>query len=143
MKKISPPQEHIGVFALGWVNVDVYAMWNEAGGEFYHLPDSKSLPRIKIGMDHGKWEEVLNVILHEAFEYAADNYQCRYKLTGRHTGNSADFQFVMDHQQFAEITGRVAAFLDLFQDNLKAKWLKVEAIRRAESKKKAKRKRKS
>lgn len=103
----------IGTYQLGWRWVDVYGQRNERSGAYFFMPDDKpSHARIKVGMDHGSAADAFQVLAHEAFEFLADEGQCRYRKTGSYEPNASDnCFFIMDHSAMTEIIAKTGWFL--------------------------------
>lgn len=104
-------QKFVATVLLCNHNVDIYAMVDEQGGEFYFAPDKKSLPRIKIGLNYPKWNHVVEVALHEILEYAACVNNLRFQNCTKWNGDNGNYLFVMDHPQFATIVSEAGDVL--------------------------------
>jgi len=103
-------QLFVGTFRLGHQNVDLYALPDEAGGEFYCTPDDKSLPRIKVGIQSDSWHETVSVLIHESFELAAAILRVRFERDGVR-GDAASYLFSFDHSQFCDLCNCTAEFI--------------------------------
>jgi len=104
-------QVYFGVYSLNNINVDVYLLPNESGGEFYFSPDKVSLPRIKIGLNFKDWDDVVAVAIHESMEFLLTQKGFRFRQSGRFTNDHADFTFIYNHADFTELCARQAFFL--------------------------------
>ncbi len=104
-------QIRVGTFLLGNENVDLYALPDETGGEFYFCPDAISTPRIKVGLNQKEWEQCVNVLLHESFEFAMARHRARFVRCGKYNDDHADYLFVFDHPEFASACSDVASFI--------------------------------
>lgn len=103
-------QTHVGVFPLGSENVDLYVLPNYDGGYFYLTPDERSLPRIKIGIDHREWGRVVEIALHESLEFLLTRYLHRYERTNA-LGDHASYLFNFDHCALTDICQRQSDFI--------------------------------
>lgn len=56
-------QKIVGTYPLGWSRVQIVAR-EGIGGEFWLSPGDIDCPRIKIGLDEDRWEDVLETLLH-------------------------------------------------------------------------------
>lgn len=104
-------QNKLGTYRLGLTNVDVYTLPQLSGGEFYFCPDGDSLPRVKIGLKFDYWGEVVNVALHESMEYLLAQHQLRFAPSAKFNDDPANYLFVFDHTQFADVCARQAVFI--------------------------------
>lgn len=104
-------QKSLGVLQLGHENVELFIFPEGEGGEFYFVPDQKSVPRIKIGINYTRWDDVVAVLLHEALEFALCRSMKRYIRSGKLNGDQADYIFVLDHSEFGNICSAAAMFL--------------------------------
>lgn len=103
-------QIRVGIFALGHQNVELFALTKEAGGYFYCRPDDTSLARIKVGIDTKYWDQVLSVLVHEAFEMEMSRIRARYQVSGV-SGDSASYTFLFNHTEFCDLCESVGMFL--------------------------------
>jgi len=104
-------QSLLGVYPLGYENIDVFLMPHSTGGEFYLCPSAIDRARIKIGLDYHTWSEVVAVTLHEALEFALTRKDLRFSQTSKLMQDSGDYLFVMTHPQFHQACCHVAEFL--------------------------------
>lgn len=103
----------LGVYQLGFVNVKVFTQDHSNGGDFVSVP-TNDMAHMHIGIGHrqNEWGKVVAVVMHEAMEYVtANQLQCRYAQDADFANNSADFFFLMNHQQYAEAVARTAHFM--------------------------------
>lgn len=115
-------QINLGVFQLGLSNVEVYALPNWNGGEFYFCPDSKRLPCVKIGLACSEWGNVVDTLLHESAEYLLAAQQLRFEPSAKFNGDHANYLFVFDHTQFADMCARQAVFIAAVLPVLAKQW---------------------
>lgn len=123
-RKIDPKQPFVGTYRLGTSNVDVYGITGQMGGQFFLIPDSKSLPRIKIGFGYKHWWEVVNVVLHESFEYLAVQRGKRFGPDGACDGASDIYLFVLNHSDMTNICDEQAYFISNCLPDLATVWKK-------------------
>lgn len=101
----------IGVFKLGIENVRLLVNHQGDGGSFNLHPD-QDLGTITISLYDGKdWPHTIAVLLHEAMEYAMCRLRLRYTITPGMSRSHADYTFVMNHEQFAEMAEQVGHFM--------------------------------
>lgn len=112
----------LGTYYLAPTNVELYAFSGDFGGWFYFSPDAKSLPRIKVSIDDPQWDDCLAILLHETFEYLMTVRKLRYHDTGKMSGDNANYLFVFDHSQFADICAAQSYFLQYAIPALQKAW---------------------
>lgn len=106
----------VGTYGFGGEFVQV-VLREGTGGDFYTNPELGSVPRVKIGADHGNW--------HEVFEFAYMRAGLRFSpMPSYPPYNSADWLFIMDHQQFHNCTARCAELLQACVPDLAIAWKK-------------------
>jgi hypothetical protein len=76
------------------------------------------LPHITVGMSQGRWARALEVLLHEAFEYAMMRMSLRFACSDNWSRSHADYVFLMTHEQMSEGMSRIAPFLASAQPDL-------------------------
>lgn len=123
-RKIDPDQPYVGTYRLGPTNVELYGLSREYGGSFYVWPDDISLPRLKIGFNYDHWWEVVNVLLHESFEYLCAQKCCRFTPCQSYTKASDTYRFSFDHNLFSQISEDQAYFLAKCLPDLATAWKK-------------------
>lgn len=129
MSKPKLPPGKIGTFRMGFQNVDLVAILDEHGGEFYLCPDNTSLPRIKVGIAYTNWDECVATLLHEALEVAACLTRVRYYSSGKLNGDNADYLFVFDHSEFGHMCSMVATFVTPALPELAKAWNKLHKVK--------------
>jgi len=78
--------------------------------EFHCAPELGSCPVITMGADV-TWVKLLEYTVHEAFELAMLQMQCRFIPSFSPSNTNDAYLFIMSHQQFAECCAIVAQFL--------------------------------
>lgn len=118
MKKLWT-QNKIGRYQLGTRNVDLF--WRkEGGGSFAAAPLDNGAAKMTIGFE-GEWADVVTALLHESTEMAMYDCRCRWRPSPDFGNDHGGYLFTMTHEQFCEVTGRVAYFLkDCFSSVAKA-----------------------
>lgn len=116
-------QKIVGTYPLGWSRVQIVAR-EGIGGEFWLSPGDIDCPRIKIGLDEDRWEDVLETLLHEVEELSATIIGTRFWKSAWQSEDSSAYTFVMTHQQFAEIICWAASLLPACEDDLVEMWSK-------------------
>jgi len=119
-------QIKVGTFPLGHENVELYAIPSADGGCFYFQPADNSLPRIKIGLDYDRWDQVVSVLLHETMEFLMARLLNRYEQTGVY-GDHASYLFMFTHCQFSDLCQRQAKFVAAALPEVAAHWNKLKA----------------
>lgn len=104
-------REYVGTFPLAFVNVELYASADTFGGSIHYRPTSTSPPRMIVGLRSKEWAKVVDVLLHESFEFSADMFQCQYRHTTANDCDTADLTFVFDHQEFTRICTSAGYFM--------------------------------
>lgn len=97
----------IGNHQLGQRNVDIYVDGVTPGGYFSMSPPGGGPARITIGLDQTHWSMVMSVLVHESMELSLAALGARYVPQPEWANNSASYQFMMDHQVFAEACAHV------------------------------------
>lgn len=119
-------QIKVGTFPIGHENVELYAAPDLDGGCFYFRPDDNSPPRIKIGLDYDRWDELVSVLLHETMEFLMARLLYRYEQTGV-KGDHASYLFTFNHCQFSDLCQRQAKFISAALPELATHWNKLKA----------------
>ncbi len=102
----------VGQFKLGPENVEVRLLPGSFGGSFQLAPPEGGVAVIHLSDYAGKEpDRVTEVLLHEAFELAAARLHLRFGNMPAMSRSSADYLFVMNHEQFTEVVARVALFM--------------------------------
>jgi hypothetical protein len=116
-------QKTVGVYELGWEQVEL-VLREDTGGEFYFIPETgkNAIPRIKIGADYGYWKEVVNVVLHEAMEFALSRLGCRYNPSEDISRDHAAYLFSFCHTTYSQACAMVAEFLAACLPDLAREW---------------------
>lgn len=120
---MSKKTKFIGVFELGKEDVRVGVLPEEIGGSLYFFSE-KVGPVIEVGIDEEKWSNVWEVLMHEAFEFCACRMGIRFSQTDRFSRSHADYTFIMNHEQMAEVFAMMAPFLCKIQLPLYQAWKK-------------------
>jgi hypothetical protein len=102
----------VGQFRLGPENVEVHLIPGSFGGNFCMAPEGGGVATIHLSDYGGKEPERLSeVLLHEAFELTAARMHLRYGNMPSSSRSSADYLFVMNHEQLTEVLARVGLFI--------------------------------
>lgn len=98
----------IGCFPIGRDQVEIYLRSGD-GGDFQTFPEKGALPRISIGADQKNWNNFCEILYHEVIEFAMVRRYLRFdpSIEGN---NSAEYLFVMDHQQMNHVALAVGEF---------------------------------
>ena len=99
----------LGKFRLGGFDVSLFSSPNW-GGEFTFAP-GKEIPELVVGFGPDKWEDVVSILLHEAFEFEMAHSDCRFYRSYDFGSDSASYTFMFDHPKFSDLCGRVAIMM--------------------------------
>lgn len=124
-------QKIIGTYELGHEYVQLVAILDDSGGEFYFQPEPRHIARIKVGLDYHEWGGCVATFLHEAFEFALTRHRVRMRASGDLVNNHADYLFVFSHCQFSQICGEVGLFTAQALPDLAAAYKKNRASRKS------------
>jgi hypothetical protein len=102
---------HVGTYVLGHEQVELYALPDDAGGEFYFLPEPGRLGRIKVGIDYPEWDSVVAILLHETLEYLILRMERAYVSVGCISRGTDDRSFILNHPEFSELCSRAAMLI--------------------------------
>lgn len=121
---------HLGTYPLGYTNVEIYVHPAESfGGRFDMQPTTSSMPRMDITLDFKNWWEVVELLLHEAYEASFCLHHSRYCVSPTVCSDLSAFQFMFSHATFAEITAGVAKFVAEAYPALAAAYAKAKPYR--------------
>jgi hypothetical protein len=114
-------QKIIGVYYAGFHQIQL-VLREGTGGEFYLIPESGSIPRIKIGGDYSEWREVINCLTHELDEFLYDKIQCRYVAFDNLSNSHDQYLFNFTHAKFSDCKMKAAEFLAEALPDLATAW---------------------
>lgn len=100
-------QEIVGTYEIGYEQCQI-VLREGTGGEFYFIPESGSIPRIKIGADYERWSDVVTVLLHEVFELSMERQRCRYEVSSDTARDHSAYMFMLPHVQFSDVCAKAA-----------------------------------
>ncbi len=129
----------VGNYLLGGMIVQIYCM-DEWGGDFYNAPDKVSPPKIRVGFGSQEWDRVVTALLHEMMEFEMHKNGLRYDRSNDYSNDHGGYIFMMNHPQFSDICGRVAATLTSVLPVLAVEFRKYKEQKRREARKKKGRK---
>ncbi len=121
-------KKELGQYFLGHESVRVFWDTNSRDGGCQLPGDWVKAGNVYVGQIvigfSLSWSEVVETLLHEAFEYAACKQGCRF--TGDYRTNSSPSHglFIMTHDQFSEITAQVGVFSSIVLPDLAAAYKK-------------------
>jgi hypothetical protein len=99
----------VGIYDLGLHAVKLILDFSKEGGHF--TTDSKEhICEITVGANQ-RWEYVMQVLMHEAFELSLLEVRGRFRYTPDNAGSSDSYVFHFDHNQFSEAAARVGTFV--------------------------------
>lgn len=109
---------YIGHFNLGFESVQVLGCTKEKGGSFstgttdkLHKDEKQGMARMLIGFDYSSFWHVQDVLMHEALEFAMVRLYLRFECSEAMSRSMANYNFVMNHEQFAEVSTRASWFM--------------------------------
>lgn len=111
----------LGSYVFGWDNVRVY-ITDGACGSFTLVPQDKGSVAINIGIDHDRYQDVLEVVLHEAQEFIFTRTGHRFIDSQTQTREHTQYMFCFNHTQFSEMQARVAEFLSVVLPDIYKEW---------------------
>ena len=114
-------QKVIGVYDIGYEQVQVVLMEGR-GGSFYFIPEKGSLSRIKIGVDYVKFEDVMNCLLHEAFEFVLARNNGRFNPSEDMGRDHSAYIFVFNHPVFSDCCAKVAELITAAGPDIEKAW---------------------
>lgn len=115
-------QKIVGIYYAGFEQFELVLREGD-GAEFYAVPEhgENKIPRIKIGADQGKWDDVIAVLLHEVQELIIFRLRGRYSPSDGISIDHAAYLFILTHPEFSELCKRTAEFIsDALPDLAKA-----------------------
>lgn len=122
-------QKIVGVYELGYEQVQL-VIREGTGGEFWFLPETGKVPRMKIGAD-AEWKAVVAALLHESFELAMCRKGVRW-LPDPNLGNDhASYLFVLTHPQFSDACAMASEYLVASLPDLAKAWRKWKKKKQA------------
>ena len=113
----------VGIYEAGYEQAQL-VLREGTGGEFYTIPESGSIPRIKIGADYDKWGEVVMVLLHEVEEMILTRLSCRYECCNDMARDHAAYLFSMRHTQFSDLCAKTSEYITACLPDLAVAWKK-------------------
>ena len=116
-------KKHVGTYVFGYDTVRVYLI-DGSGGNFSFLPDDKGCPTINIGVEHDRYQDLLEVVLHETQEFIMARCAHRFKDSQTMTCEHSQYLFVFNHTQFSEMQARCAEFLSVALFDIHKQWQK-------------------
>jgi hypothetical protein len=123
----------VGTYYIGWEQIEL-VLRDDVGGEFYVTPEKGCIPRIVIGADHDTWQEIVGILLHEAYEFIFERMRCRYSPADDLARDHSAYMFVISHVSFSEANARVSEFIIDALPNLKKAWIKWKKGNKLEDK---------
>lgn len=100
----------VGIYDFGCRQVELKIDTNDSGGSF-DCGSSPHLSEMIIGIRDNKWNFVVGILQHEAFEMEATVSGYRYAPNPCYAQDSGAWMFVLDHKQMAETMSRIGYFI--------------------------------
>lgn len=102
---------------LGYRNVALFADPELLGGSFTMAPKA-GVAEIVVGTRYDYWREVLEVLLHEATEFAFCDVNARFKQSPCVKDGHDGYLFSTNHDGFSDAVARAAMFVAASQKHL-------------------------
>ena len=112
----------VGVYELCGTNAELFLDPSGLGGRSEPCPNAKDRPRVVIGGAHKEWWRILDVLIHEVFEYAMTLYGFAFSPVTSVNGGSDVRTFVMTHSEFTRVNEDAAYFVAKCQNDLCRAW---------------------
>jgi hypothetical protein len=116
-------KKEVGTYVFGYDRVRVFLVGGSSG-QFQLLPDDKGLPLMNIGIDHERYQDLLEVILHETQELIFARSSFRFRDAQTMSCEHSQYLFVFNHTQFSEMQARCAEFLSVALYDIHRAWKK-------------------
>jgi len=116
-------QIFIGTYEFGYSWVRLY-LREGTGADGDCFPKDKGIQTFHIGADKKRWRDILANLLHEAQEACMHELGFAYNHNRQINNSSADFLFVLTHEQFNECCCRAGELIALCQSDLHTAWKK-------------------
>jgi hypothetical protein len=130
MRETRSTERLIGTYVLGTRTVRLLYDPGLIGATFEPVPDTNGIPELVVGFQTEDWDEVIDNLLHEAFEFSMMDLCCTSIPHPQASMDSGSYIFHMNHSQFAEVTARVSKFLAKTLPDLKMTFRKHLVINR-------------
>ena len=125
----------VGTYEMWYARFRIY-LRPGTGADFDRIPDDGGLPVIRIGADAKHWRRVVASLVHEAQEISMQDLGLSFQPFPSLSDGSANYTFVMNHEQFNECCCRAGDLLSSALPDLAKAWKKWKSD---EKKKKVKR----
>ena len=126
----------IATEVMGWSKINLFVDPSTSCGEFNSfIPSKKTLPSITVGINQNRWWQCLAVLEHEVLEALFVQYNVRYQHSDLIGSNSADYHFLMNHQQFTEVVAQGSYYISLVYVRLQTAWKDYDTYTRRKKKK--------
>jgi len=113
----------IGKYLFGGRFIELYTT-DEWGADFTFASEGQRLPSICIGFSGASWEDIVKRLLHEMFEFAYSEMNCRYNASHDYGNDHGGYIFVYNHVQLSDACGRVAQLMAVCLPDLAKAWAK-------------------
>lgn len=117
----------IGEYLLGSRNVKLIAIAGTSGGSFRVTP-MHGTAEILVCLGYARWMQVFQILLHETFELAMVDCNCRFAPSPDYVESHDRYLFSMTHPQFSDIAARAAEFIGACAHDLSLAYKKQRRI---------------
>jgi len=112
----------VGTYELGIENVRLYLAEGDGGAHLGFVPNDGGPPKMTLYCSHSTWVECMSGLLHEAMEFCLHRRGAAYSKTHIGRESTADYLFVLSHQEFDQCCEFAARFLVACTGDLKKAW---------------------
>ena len=108
---VTPTVHVVGKYYLGDTAILLKADVEENGGSFVRECDDNGYVSVVVGLNTKSWGRGIGYLVHELTELASRDVRGCYSRIPDYALASDGYLFVMDHEQFSEVTMRVGLML--------------------------------
>lgn len=112
----------VGIYELGYEKVALVVNPNAKGGSFNFCDPKLGVSRIVVGLDYLHFHHVLNVLVHEALEFALTRLGARYTPSQDLAGDMGAYHFSFGHTTLSEASFMVAEYVHEALGPLRGQW---------------------
>jgi hypothetical protein len=119
----------VGTFELGYARIKLY-LRPGTGADFDYLTPDGGLPAIQIGADATHWRRIVGALIHETQEISMQDMGLSFQPCPSLSDGSANYTFVMNHEQFNECCCRSGDFVSSALPALLKAWEKWNKVKK-------------
>ena len=125
-------QKIVGTYYIGFNQMQV-VLREGTGGEFWHCPEDGAVPRMKIGADQERWEDMLSCLLHESTEFLYDQLRVRFGRSNDLSKDHSEYMFMFNHNELSHSCACLGEFLAACLPDVATAWKKWNRKKSAKS----------